>query len=172
MYIEETNTDCVLKFDEEDIPVHSMILAARSPVFAAMFNHDTKEKQTGEVAIVDVAASAMEDILQYMYTGDIDNPTTENVLPLYAAAEKYDITDVKKICSEFVLRNLSVEWVCDVIEFSELYRDEKIRLHVREYFAENVRQIIKTEKWKMFVKENHDISIELLQSVVTAFVPE
>lgn len=172
IYADGKSTDFLLKIDGNDIPVHRMILKKRSPVFAAMFNHDTKENQTGEVSIVDIDGSAMELIVEYMYTGDFDNLTTENVLSVYAAAEKYDIKYVKELCSEFILRHLSMEWVCDVIKFAELYKIKKIALHAREYFKENVRKIMKTENWKTFVKENQDISIDLLETVVKAFVIE
>lgn len=161
-----------MKVDGKNIGAHRMILEARSSVFAAMFNHDTKENKTGEVSIIDVDKSTMETILIHMYTGDIDNPTTENVLHLYAAAEKYDIKDIKEICSEFIIRNLSVEWVCDVIKFAELYQEEEIGRSAREFFKENARKVLKTEKWKTFAKENHAISVELLGSVLEAMLPE
>lgn len=171
-YVKAKRTDITLKVDGKNLDAHRMILEARSSVFTAMFNYDTKENKTGEVSITDVDKSTMEAILIHMYTGDIDNPTTENVLPLYAAAEKYDIKDIKEICSEFIIRNLSVDWVCDVIEFAELYQEEEIGRRAREYFKENARKVLKTENWKTFAKENHAVSVELLGYVVEAMLPE
>lgn len=101
-----------------------------------------------------------------MYSGDFNELTTENALPFYAAADKYDIKDIKEICSEFITRNLSVDWVCDVVKFSELYQEEEISRRAVEYFKENAHEILKTKKWKKFAKENHDTSVELLSSVV------
>lgn len=149
-----------------------MILEARSPVFAAMFAHDTKENQTGEICINDLENSTIDYILKYMYSGDIERLSTENVLSVYGAAEKYDIQDIKDMCSEYIHRKLSVDWVCDVIKFAEFYQNEEISRRAREYFRENARKILKTEKWKTFAKENHDISVELLGSVVVALLPE
>ena len=57
------------KEQQQQIPVHKALLAARSPVFAAMFRHkDTKEAQEREVVISDVRAAVFKDLLQYLYT--------------------------------------------------------------------------------------------------------
>lgn len=166
VYQKAEGTDCKLKVSEENILAHRMILKARSSVFAAMFNHDTRESQTGEVCMEDVEKKTLEAIVIYMYSGDIEELTTENVLSYYAAADKYDIKDIKGICSEFIRRNLSVEWVCDVIKFSELYQEDEISQSAKEYFKENAREILKSEQWKIFARENHDSSVELLGSIL------
>ena len=58
------------KEQQQQIPVHKALLAARSPVFAAMFRHeDTKEAQESQVVITDVRAEVFKDLLQHLYTG-------------------------------------------------------------------------------------------------------
>jgi hypothetical protein len=43
-------TDTILSCEEKEIPIHRFMLAARSPVFKAMFSHDkTTEGQKGKV---------------------------------------------------------------------------------------------------------------------------
>lgn len=162
MYQKGKKTDFTLKVNGEIIRAHRMILETRSPVFSAMLNHDTLENQTGEVTIEDMDKSAMDDILCYIYSGDIDKLTTENALPLYAAADKYDIKDVKKMCVQFILHNLSAEWVCDIIKFAGLYNEEEVARRAREYFEENSGEILHSDKWKSFVKENPDIVLNFL----------
>ncbi len=58
IYVNQSNCpNCDIQFcfkDDRKIGGHVSILAARSPAFAAMFNHDMQEKQTGEVVIEDV----------------------------------------------------------------------------------------------------------------------
>ena len=52
-----TQTDCDIKFCFENgqhIGGHRSILKARSPVFAAMFQHDMQESKTGQVVITDI----------------------------------------------------------------------------------------------------------------------
>ena len=54
-----------------EIRVHKLILTTRSPVFAAMFKHDTKENIEGRVNIADIDIEACRDFIKYLYTGQI-----------------------------------------------------------------------------------------------------
>ena len=159
-------TDFKLMFNKKIILAHRIILETRSPVFGAMLSHNTKENQSGEVFIPDIDAISMGELLKYMYSGDLDNLTTDNVFSLYAAAHKYDVKDVMQICSEFIIRNFSVQWICDVIEFAELYQDEVISRYSMDFFKENAKEIIETENWKSLTSENNRIAIKLLNTVV------
>jgi speckle-type POZ protein len=44
---------------------HKAILAMRSPVFAAMFLHPTKEMQTSKVEVEDVDPDVFQEVLRY-----------------------------------------------------------------------------------------------------------
>jgi speckle-type POZ protein len=45
---------------------HKCILACRSPVFAAMFQHEMIERNSNEVEIVDIKGDVIEKMLRYM----------------------------------------------------------------------------------------------------------
>ena len=166
MYIKVKKCDFLFKVDGEDIHAHRLILENRSPVFAAMLSHDTKENQTGEVSIKDMDVIALEAILLYLYSGETKVLTSNNVYRIYAAADRYDIQDVKKMCSKYIIQNLSVESVCDVIKFAEMHHDEQMGNSAREYFKDNADKVLESKNWDTFVKENHNISVELLASIV------
>lgn len=162
--------DCILKMEGGKINSHKLILEARSPVLAAMFKDGPKE--TNEITIADMETSTMKHILQYIYTADMNALETDKAFSVYAAAAKYDMKNVKQLCTEFLLNELCISTVCRVIEFGDLYEDEKICSRAKEYFKENIRQILKTEEWKKYAKENPHKSVELLGSVITAVIPE
>ena len=46
----------------------------RSPVFRAMFQHDTAEAQKKEVEMTDVEPDVAERMLDYIYTGNRHDP--------------------------------------------------------------------------------------------------
>lgn len=172
IYKKKNKTDFILKVDSENLHAHRMILETRSPVFAAMLNHDTQENQTGEVSIEDLDKSAVDAILGYIYSGDIDNLTTKNALSIYAAADKYNIKNVKEMCVKFTLHNLSVEWVCDVIKFADLHNEEEVGRRAKEYFTENADKILDSDQWKSFIRENPLMGVELLSSIVKYSLPK
>lgn len=150
----------------ENIGAHRIILETRSPVFEAMLKQDTKENETGEVVIEDLDKSTIDAILAYIYSGDIGELTTEKALSLYAAAEKYDIKNVKKVCVRFILHNLSVEWVCDIIKFADLYNEKEVGRRAREYFSKNAGEVLDSDKWRSFIRDSPHMGVELLSSIV------
>ena len=83
-----TKSDVIFVLDGFKLPAHKIILAARSPVFEAMFSHEEcKESQEGLVYITDVPVAAFKELIRYVYTGKI--PDKEQLtLDLMAAADK------------------------------------------------------------------------------------
>lgn len=68
---------------------HKAILAARSPVFAAMFEHGMAESRANRVNITDVEPDILGEVLRFIYTGRVvglDNPVMAQ--ELLAAADK------------------------------------------------------------------------------------
>ena len=77
----------VLLVGSTEMKAHKNILAARSKVFAAMFEHDCLEKQQSRVTITDVAADVFGELLRYIYSAK--TPDLNQFAPeLLAAADK------------------------------------------------------------------------------------
>ena len=62
-------------------------ILARSPVFAAMFEHEMEERKQNRVAITDVDHEVLKEMLRFIYTGKA--PNLEKMADdLLAAADK------------------------------------------------------------------------------------
>ncbi|CAB0038917.1 unnamed protein product [Trichogramma brassicae] len=59
--------------DLKVVPAHRVVLAAASPVFKAMFNHDMLENKTQSVDMNDISYDAAVEMLRYIYTGAVKN---------------------------------------------------------------------------------------------------
>ena len=80
-------TDVIFIVGTKKFKAHKYILAARSPVFAAMFEHDCIEKKESKVDIIDISERAFEQFLRYIYTAkkpDLDQFASE----LFTATDK------------------------------------------------------------------------------------
>ncbi len=63
-------SDFALVVGDQRLPVHKAILAARSPVFAAMFGHiEMDENKNGIVQIKDLEPDVLREMLKFIYTG-------------------------------------------------------------------------------------------------------
>lgn len=76
------------------LQVHKAVLATRSPVFAACFEHKMSESQSDRVIIDDVEPDVMKEMLRFMYTGAAPN-LDRMADTLLAAADKYQLDRLK-----------------------------------------------------------------------------
>ena len=61
--------DVTLTCHSREFQCHKAILTARSPVLAAMFEHEMKERQLNLVQIEDMDPEVMAEMLRFIYTG-------------------------------------------------------------------------------------------------------
>lgn len=94
--LEGETTDVRLRVCGRIFHAHRWILAARSPVFAAMFSNDMLETNTGCVDISDITPSTFEQLLFFIYNGRVFE-SAHNLL-LLKAADKYQIETLVVVC--------------------------------------------------------------------------
>lgn len=154
LYIDGQFSDFTIKVQNREFKIHKAILAARSPVFASMLRLDMEEKQTNMVDIPDSDPNVFEDFLYYLYSGNVDKISVENVTGLYSAAEKYDAPGLKGECIYFMKDNLTENVFCDVMTLALLHQDEELIECCIKYFTANTEKILTTVQWQSFVTEN------------------
>ena len=96
-------TDVVFTVGSTSIPAHRSLLAARSPVFAAMFNTEMVEARSGHVKITDTDPATFAHFLRFMYVGQLEGgefPIVPCLMKkkLFDLADKYQVETLMKIC--------------------------------------------------------------------------
>lgn len=81
---------------------HKAVLAARSMVFAAMFEHAMEESKHNRVEITDVDHEVLREMLRFIYTGMASN-LEDMAGDLLAAADKVSEYFVSERVSEINL---------------------------------------------------------------------
>ncbi|XP_055352977.1 uncharacterized protein LOC129598913 [Paramacrobiotus metropolitanus] len=104
-------TDCTLISSEgNQFPAHRAILAAQSPVFAAMFQHDTSEKATGICKIIDFEANILQLLIHFAYTRELSaGDGGQQIIKLWYAADKYDMSDLRHACEDALVASVKNE---------------------------------------------------------------
>ncbi|GFV11939.1 hypothetical protein TNCV_2430141 [Trichonephila clavipes] len=69
------------------------------------------------VDMSDVSISTLRTMLAYIYTGKIDDLTMSMLKDLLCAADKYQLTRLKNICSEYLKSNINDQNVLSLLEF-------------------------------------------------------
>lgn len=125
----------VLKDAKGVIPAHKLLLAAKSPVFYAIFCGklaDTKER----IDLSDCEFEGMLEFLRYVYTDKV-RLNGDNVMQVFYLAEKYIIPNLTKECFYFLRENLDT---FNVFVF----------LNTRYFFLTNTAGILSTRTPKRF----------------------
>lgn len=101
-------SDVLVIVGHTDFHVHRNILAARSRVFSAMFQHEMTERNNGIARITDIDAEVMQEVLRFVYTGKVNNLRIL-ASELLDAADKYELNGLKAVCEEVIANYLNVE---------------------------------------------------------------
>ena len=83
-------SDVTLNVNGKEFKCHRVILAASSPVFATMFECDLNEKRLNQVDIVDIDEKTFQELLRFIYTGEVWNFDAFDI-KLLNAADKVNI---------------------------------------------------------------------------------
>ncbi|XP_065205333.1 speckle-type POZ protein B-like [Planococcus citri] len=164
LFENQTLTDVVLSVNGKDYPAHKAILAARSPVFCAMFIHNTKESELNRVDIEDINDAVVEGMLKYVYTGKCDD-SDELAEGLLAAADKYDLCGLKIICAEKLIKGLSVKRATNALILADMHHHEDLKREAIKFIVANFAQVLNTIGWQNLLLSNPQLVNEVCQDI-------
>lgn len=150
-------SDVILFVGGKEFFAHKAILAARSPVFQAMFEHEMEEKRFNRVEITDMDNEVLHEMLRFIYTGKIDKERLEKFdADLLAAADKvcvvvcycclltlklilciyfpqYDLERLKVLCEESLCNNLTVENSAEVLTLADMHSATQLKAYALDF---------------------------------------
>ncbi|MCI4383723.1 hypothetical protein PGIGA_G00029700 [Pangasianodon gigas] len=146
-------TDCSLFVGGQEFKAHKSILAARSPVFNAMFEHKMEESKKNRVDISDVEPDVFREMMVFIYTDKA--PNLEKMADhLLAAADKCkyfcNTTCFHSRCS--VLRQLGC-------------KDGK------NWNSNHAADIMETAGWKAMIQSHPHLVAEAFRALASAQCP-
>ncbi|XP_023309084.2 protein roadkill-like [Lucilia cuprina] len=158
-------TDFILVADGKEFHVHKAILAARSEVFAVMFEHEMQENKLNRVEITDIDAEVMQEMLQFIYTGVVTK-LYQMAKFLFVAADKYALDGLKEMCEKKLCEQLSVEVAVDTLILADRHSAFELKEKAIKFINENSIEVVKTEDWKNMQKTHAYLIVEAYQRIV------
>ncbi|GBM90495.1 Speckle-type POZ protein, partial [Araneus ventricosus] len=153
LYVEHVLCDLEIKTQTTSFFVHKIVLCARSPVFLAMFTDDLKEKRNECIEIEDIMDDILEKFIFFLYTDSFDDLEWEAVIGLYYAADKYHVERLKLLCCSYLLKNVDVDNVCELLMLADKHHDSDFKRRVEDFILQNDERIFSSSIWKQFVYE-------------------
>ena len=162
-YSSKDFSDVKIVCGEEVFDCHQVVLAARSPVFRAMFQSNMKEAQSRKVEVLDVVPEVFSELLSFIYTGMI--PKLEMFAEeLLAAANKYQLDQLKEICVNHLCSIIDVKNCLHYLVIGDIYQAEQLKVSSLQYLDRHKARIFKSKDWK----ENLEKHPHLLRNILTS----
>ncbi|XP_071037311.1 uncharacterized protein [Parasteatoda tepidariorum] len=150
--------DVKLRVDNQVIEAHKNVLAARSPVFAVMFDHGMTETQMGIVDFVDTDIHILNLFLQFLYTDTVDEMDYEVAMNLLMVAEKYQVLSLKEKCCMFLKTEMSIENVCDILSLANAVNYEYLKSASVDFIIGIPGNVLQSPKWETWKKNNKELA--------------
>ena len=145
-------TDCSLLVAGHEFRAHKAILAARSPVFRAMFEHEMEKRLTNRVDINDLDPKVFKEMMGFIYTGKAPHLHIHSMAcDLLAAADRYGL---EGICEDSLCRNLSVENAAHTLILADLHNIQQLKTEALYFIAFYASVVSETSEWKSMM-ESH-----------------
>ncbi|XP_053313053.1 speckle-type POZ protein-like [Spea bombifrons] len=163
-------TDCCLCVAGQEFKAHKAILAARSPVFGAMFEHEMVERIKNRVEIIDVEPDVFKEMMCFIYTGKAPN-LDKMADDLLAAADKYALERLKVMCEEALCSNLSVENAAEILILADLHSADQLKTQAVDFINYHASDVMETAGWKSMVISHTHLVAEAYRSLASAQCP-
>lgn len=149
MFDNELFADFMVKCnDGEILKAHKVILAARSPVFYAMLNNNMKESNEGFVEIADFGSRTVKEVLRFIYCGKVQDLKMA-ARSLIHAAEKYELEELKEMCIDNIIEELSTINVLKCFQIANFISNgEKLSDECKEFTIRNYSAVKLDPDWK------------------------
>ncbi|XP_073821410.1 speckle-type POZ protein-like [Musca autumnalis] len=142
-------SDVTLIVKGEKLFAHKAILYPRSSVFAAMFEHETMaEYKTNQIIINDFEPAVIRELLTFIYTDTAPNIEVL-VRELLAAADKYNVGKLKRLCESVLNNNISKETVLPTLVLADQRSARILKIRCIHYIKKNLSSIAFTNEWKI-----------------------
>ena len=145
-------SDCIIKCGDKEYNCHKIVLAGSSTVFKAMFSNDFKEDKSSEVVIEDLEESTVDELIHYIYSGTVRN-LNDHAIKLLAAADKYDLGDLKDTCELYLRDKISKANICDILIVADLHNSKILEDSAFRFVTMNGNEVLGqsfADKLKLF----------------------
>ncbi|KJH49454.1 BTB/POZ domain protein [Dictyocaulus viviparus] len=154
-------SDFVIVVGDREIPVHKVVLSARSPVFAAMLEPHTEEAKTNRVVLEDMDYEVMHELLMYMYSGRSPN-IQQMGLELLAAADRFQLPGLKEMADHVLRSGLIVDTACKFLVYADMYNSSDLKTEAVKFIAQNINSVIQTDTWAELTRDHGCLVTEIV----------
>ncbi|XP_026411463.1 BTB/POZ and MATH domain-containing protein 3-like [Papaver somniferum] len=171
----EVGSDITFHIGSEEFRAHKSILAARSPVFKAMFYGQMGNPDMETTVIEEFDPFAFKAMLLFLYSdelpeahklSDSDSVCTFTLMQhLLAAADRFDLARLKLMCEEKLCEDMIADTVADTLFLAERYQCQELKNVCLNFAAkpDNLGEVMKSDGYSRVEKCSPSLLTDLLK---------
>ncbi|WOH15289.1 hypothetical protein DCAR_0934826 [Daucus carota subsp. sativus] len=168
-------SDITFNVAGEKFPAHKLVLAARSPAFRSEF-FDKMVEDEQEVSVMNMEPKVFKAMLHFVYrdalpedelvtSGSSSSISETLTAKLLAAADKYDLGRLRRVCESRLCQDISVNSVSRALALADRYHATELKGVCLRFAAENLAAVMRSDGFE-YLKENFpSLQSELLKTV-------
>ncbi|EPS63640.1 hypothetical protein M569_11145 [Genlisea aurea] len=161
--------DVTFEVDGKKFGAHKSIMAARSPVFNALFFGSLSDPNLKCVTLPEMDPDVFKGFLDFVYCDELSGETSVSMYEsLFVAADKYDFSRLKAHCEDELHENIGVETVASILLRAEMTNSSVLKSACLEYItcSENIEEVMETDSFRGIVENHSQILAELMKEIV------
>lgn len=137
-------SDCSFSVAGTKIKAHKLLLGISSPVFEAMFYGPLSSDD--DIMITDIQPDIFQLILNYIYTDTVEISTIDQAFELLYASRKYMLEHLTEMCIAYILANISVDNVVEVLNYPDYMQDKQLISFSLKLFCQHANYLLQEKK--------------------------
>uniref|UniRef100_A0A7E4VKD1 BTB domain-containing protein n=1 Tax=Panagrellus redivivus TaxID=6233 RepID=A0A7E4VKD1_PANRE len=133
--------DATIRVEDGEIKVNRGFLSMISPVFGAMFHHDTEESKTGMINITDFTHKTIQNVLDYCYGRNTTHTTPATVIDMIRFCDKYIIKPPMEKLHTWLKRNCTIKNFAAIADYAWQNDDKSLQGKCGQVFNKNLEKL-------------------------------
>uniref|UniRef100_A0A1A9WK51 BTB domain-containing protein n=1 Tax=Glossina brevipalpis TaxID=37001 RepID=A0A1A9WK51_9MUSC len=169
LFLNQDFSDVTFIAENQRLPAHRVMLAARSEYFRALLYGGLSESNQKDIHL-NVPVEGFKSLLKYIYSGHLSLSQMDeaNILDTLCVANQYCLSELEFAISQYLAHNLVLSNVCAVLDAACLYSLKKLMKLCLIFMDRNATYILQHETFK-------NLSTESLKEILrrdSFFAPE
>ncbi|KAL0459063.1 UNVERIFIED_CONTAM: BTB/POZ and MATH domain-containing protein 4 [Sesamum latifolium] len=170
-------SDIIFNVAGEKFHAHKLVLAARSSIFLSeLFEGLDSDEQ--EIMVPDMEPKVFEAMLQFIYRDELvedelvassssSSPLITDTITakLLAAADRYDLARLRRVCESRLCKDISVNSVSQTLALAERFHAAELKAICLRFAAENLAAVMRSDGFEYLKESCPALQSEILKTV-------
>lgn len=134
-------SDISFMVEGQEIYAHKAILVEQSEHFKAMLCGGMLESQMKKIEINDWSYSSYLHMMEFLYSGNISNFTSNVAADLLGLADAYTLKYLKNLCQNCLIHSVEIDTVCDVLILAHRYSASELKKFCMNFILKNFQDV-------------------------------